>query len=98
LTVVDSTSLDCVQGLAVGESFDPERADLRIEIDGEASADRFRLPALREKPRLEYAEPEVEGDELTVEITGGRDPGFVAVQLPFDLLTLAGTPSRIYDC
>jgi hypothetical protein len=97
-TVVDSTSLDCVRGLAVGESFDRETADLRIEIDGEASADRFRLPELRERPRLEYGEPEVEGGVLTVEIVGGRDPDVPGVELPLDLLTAALKPSRIYEC
>jgi hypothetical protein len=96
-TVVDSTSLDCVRGLAVGESFDRDTAELRIEIDGEASADRFRLPELRE-PRLEYGEPEVEGGLLTAEITRGLDPDDTAFQLPLDLLTAALDPSRVYDC
>ena len=96
-TVVDSTNIDCVQGLAVGESFDPERAELTIEIDGEASGDRFRLPEL-EKPRLEYSEPEAEDRVLTAEITGGLDAGDTAVRLPLDLLTAALDPRRIYEC
>jgi hypothetical protein len=97
-TVVDSTSLDCVRGLAVGESFDPDTAELRIEIDGEASADRFRLPEVSEKPPLEYGEPEAEGGTLTVEITGGRDSDYPAVSLPLDLFTAALDPDLIYEC
>ncbi|MGH2989097.1 MAG: hypothetical protein ACRDMA_04425 [Solirubrobacterales bacterium] len=89
---------NCVRALAVGESFDPHVTELRIDIDGEASADRFRLPELRERPHLEYGEPGVGGETLTAEIVGGRDPDLPGVVIARDLSVLALDPDRIYDC
>ncbi|MGH2961474.1 MAG: hypothetical protein ACRDL3_04670 [Solirubrobacterales bacterium] len=89
---------NCVRALAVGESFDPDTTELRVGIDGEASADRFRLPELRERPHLEYGEPEVDGGTLIVEITGGRDPDIQGVVIARDLSVLALDPDRIYEC
>jgi hypothetical protein len=87
----------CVRALAVGESFDPESAEVEIAIDGEASADRFRLPELQ-NPQMEYAEPEANDGVLTAEITGGREPDVAGVQLAQDLSVSALDPDRIYEC
>jgi hypothetical protein len=87
----------CVEALAVGQSFDPESAEVKIAIDGDASADRFRLPELPEPP-LEYGEPEVEGEVLTAEITGGRERDLAGVQLALDIVATALDPDRIYEC
>jgi hypothetical protein len=90
--------VNCLRALAVGESFDPDTAELGIQVDGEASADRFRLPDADLKTPLEYGEPEVDGGVLTAEITAGREPDVAGVQIPFDLLVEALDPSRIYEC
>jgi hypothetical protein len=89
---------NCVRALAVGESFDPHTTELKIGVDGEASADDFRLPELRERPHLKYGEPEVDGGTLSAQIVGGRDPRVPGVMIASDLSVLALDPSRIYEC
>jgi hypothetical protein len=53
---IASTDSGCVRGLAIGESADGDTGEIRIEVEGEASAGRFRLPERRVLPMLEYGE------------------------------------------
>jgi hypothetical protein len=66
-------SSGCVRGIAVSDELEPERGELVIRTEGDASADRVRLDeaigasALGRPRGFETGEPEAEGDLARIE-------------------------------
>ena len=100
--VRDAVTFDskCVHGLAVGESYDPEAGEVRIEVEGEAEAERFRLADSQTIPQLEYGDPQADGNALTVGAQLDPNPEFDVLlgEGPITLLRSDLAPTDIYAC
>jgi hypothetical protein len=88
--------LDCIDGIAAGQSADLRSGEILIEVRGEAAAQRFRLPDALTLPEFEFGKPDVDGRALTAKV--GVDPQSGMLNGPISLLSTALAPGEIYAC